>query len=525
MVWKPVHLAIAAVYFAGLIVVGLVSSRGKGDSNQYLNATSTIPMWACAMACIAANCGSLDVVAMMALGAQYGIAACHFYWIGAIPALLVVAFWLLPIYKRSGAPTILDFVGKHYGDETRSLVALCMAAMMMLIAGASLSAFSQLMGAFFGWSFFKAVLVAAPVVLFYTWTGGFRATIYSELLHFTLVLAAVAPLVFLMVAERGGLHGFLAAIPASRLHAWQGIPLAAPHAPMDRIGLVFGLGLVLSFSYWGTDFVQMQRSLAVRRAQDAPFIPLSIGAAKLIFALLIVMPGVAAPFVLSPSSLGRNWNGTLPALMLHYYQPVWLVIGFMGLAASLISAFSNNIAGFTSSWVQGIYQRWIRTNARDTHYTRVSRLTNAAAVMLSIGAASFALHFSSFMDYIQLVLSTFNAPLLALVLLAVAVPGRASRGGFPGFLTGLAVAIGHQVLVLSGVLQYGSQMAANFYGGILGFCVALTATLVIAKLRSAVPSANAVPIATPWPGRVRFAALTAGACIGALFLIFNWIFW
>lgn len=526
MVWRPIHLVIAAVYFAGLIVVGVVSGRGKGDSNQYLNATAAIPMWACALACIAANCGSLDVVAMVALGAQYGISACHFYWIGAIPALLVVAFWLLPAYKRSGAPTILDFIGKHYGEETRSLVALCMAAMMMLIAGVSLSAFSQLAGAFLGWSFLKAVLAAAPVVLFYTWTGGFRATVYSELLHFTLVLAAIVPLLFLMVAEQGGLHNFLAAIPASRLHAWQNIPLAAPLAPMDRIGLVFGLGLVLSFSYWGTDFVQMQRALAVRRAQDAPFIPLSIGAAKLIFALLIVLPGVAAPMVLSDNNLDHNWNGALPALMLHYYQPVWLVIGFMGLAASLVAAFSNNIAGFTSAWVQGIYERWIRPHASDTHYSRVSRLTNAAAVVLSIGAASFALHFSSLMEYIQLVLSTFNAPLLALVFLAAAFPSRASRGGSAGFVTGVAVSIGHQVLVLFGLLHYGSQMAANFYGAILGFSAALAASIVIAKLRPAAPFAAAVPeVAAAWPSSARWTALTAGGGIGVLFLVFNWVFW
>lgn len=525
MVWKPVHLVIAAIYIAGLIVIGLVTGRGKRDSNHYLNATAAIPMWVCALACIAANCGSLDVIAMVELGAQYGITACHFYWIGAIPALLVVAFWLLPAYKRSGAPTILDFIGRHYGEQTQSLVAVCMAAMMMLIAGVSLSALAQLTAAFLGWSFLKAVMVAAPVVLFYTWIGGFRATVYSELLHFTMVLAAIVPLLLLMVAERGGIHQFLAAIPGSRLHAWKTVPLVAPLAPMDRIGLVFGLGLVLSFSYWGTDFVQMQRALAVRRAQDAPFIPLSIGAAKLVFALLIVLPGVAAPFVLSHNALDRNWNSALPELMLHYYRPVWLVIGFMGLAASLVSTFSNNIAGFTSAWVQGIYQRWIRPRARDAHYTRVSRLTNAAAVVLSICAASFALHFSSLMDYIQLVLSTFNAPLFALVFLSVAFPGRASRGGSAGFLTGLFVAIFHQLLVLSGLLHYGSQMAANFYGAILGFSAALAASAAVAKLRPVAPASHETKAIVPWPTRVRWTALTAGGGIGVLFLAFNWIFW
>jgi SSS family solute:Na+ symporter len=526
MIWRPVHLVIAAVYFAGLILVGVVTGRGKGDSNHYLNATAAMPLWVCCLACIAANCGSLDVVAMMALGAQYGMRACHFYWIGAIPALLVVAFWLLPAYKRSGAPTILDFIGKHYGEKTRSLVALCMAAMMMLIAGVSLSAFSQLVAAFLGWNFLTAVLIVAPVVLFCAWTGGFRATVYSELLYFSLVLAAVVPLLYLMVAERGGFQHFLAAIPASRLHAWQGVPLVDPHASMDGVGLVFGLGLVLSFSYWGTDFVQLQRALAVRRAQDAPYIPLSIGAAKLVFALLIVLPGVAAPLVLSSNSFADNWNGTLSALMLHYYRPSWLVIGLMGLAASLVATFANNIAGFTSAWVQGIYQKWIHPRGSDAHYTLVSRLTNVVAVVLSVGAASFALHFHSFMEYIQLVLSTFNAPLFALVVLAVAVPGRASRGGGAGFLIGLGVSMAHQVLVLAGMAHYGSQMAANFYGAILGFCTALASTVLVAKLLPAEASADRAQALTGRrPRSIPWFALATGSCIGSLFLVFNWIFW
>jgi SSS family solute:Na+ symporter len=526
MAWRPLHLAIVAVYLAGLVVVGILSGRTKGDSNQYLNATASLPLWVCSLACIAANCGSLDVLAMMALGAQYGIAACHFYWIGAIPALLVVAFWLLPAYRRSGAPTILGFIAKHYGDETRTLIALCMSAMMLLISGVSLCAFSQILAAFLGWTFVRAVLVAAPVVLFYTWTGGFRATVYSELLHFTMVVAAVAPLLFLMIAERGGSGAFLASIDPSRLHAWKDLPLLAPGAPMDRFGLIVGLGFVLSFSYWGTDFVQMQRALAVRRERDAPFVPLSLGAAKLIFALIIVLPGVAAPTVLSHAGIAGNWNSTLPALMFHYYSPFWLVIGFIGLAASLASTFSNNVAGFTSAWVQGIYQQWISPGQTDRHYTRVSRLTNAAAILLSIGAANFALHFQSLMEYIQLVLATFNAPLFALVMLAVFVPSRAVAGARMGFLAGLGISIVHQVLVLGGVLHYGSQMAANFYGSTLGFAVALACALSAGSLASkGKPKVHQAVIHSKWNHHLAWPAVAAGACIAAACLVFTVIFW
>jgi SSS family solute:Na+ symporter len=239
-----------------------------------------------------------------------------------------------------------------------------------------------------------------------------------------------------------------------------------------------------------------------------------------------VLPGVAAPLVLAPGSLAGNWNGAFPALMLHYYRPVWLVIGFMGLAASLVSSFSNNIAGFTSAWVQGIYERWIHPSGTDAHYTLVSRMTNAAAILLSIGAASFALHFHSFMEYIQLVLSTFNAPLFALVVLAVAVPGRVYRGGVAGFLIGLAFSIAHQVLVLAGLLHYGSQMAGNFYGAILGFSVALAATVIAAKLRPATSATDrAQALSSGRRLRVRWPALAAGACVCGLFLVFNWIFW
>lgn len=526
MAWNPICIAIAAVYFAGLLLAGVWPGRARGDSNQYLNATSALPLWVCAAACIAANCGSLDIFAMMALGAQYGMLACHFYWIGAIPALLAVALWLLPAYKSSPNATFLDFIARHYGSSTRSMVALCMAMMMMLIAGVGLCAVAQTMTAVLGWSFLRGVLVAAAVVLFYTWFGGFRATVYTELIHFTVVLAGVVPLVFLVCRELGGFRRMMGAIPASRVHAWQGVPLFAPHAVMDRVGLVFGLGLVLSFGYWGTDFVQMQRALAVRREQDAPFVPLSIGFAKLVFAVLIAITGVAAPLVLSPTRLSGNWNATLPALMLHYYTSWWLVLGFMGLAASLISTFSNNVAGFTSAWVQGIYQEWIRPGASDRHYLRISRLTNAAVVVVSVGAATFALGFESLMDYIQLVLSTFNAPLFALVALTAIAPRRAAAGGRDGFLIGLACAVTHQILALTHVLRYGSQMAANFYGAIFGFCVTLAATLWIGSRRA---RGTGTPEGLSTPGRRRLSitwpALAASLVLAGLFVAFNVAFW
>jgi SSS family solute:Na+ symporter len=525
MVWNRFHSLIALVYLAGLLLVGILAGRKKRDSNQFLNATGALPLWVCIVACIAANCGSLDVIAMMALGAQYGMLACHFYWIGAVPALVVLAFWLLPAYARGRYPTVLDFIGLHYGPRTRSMAALCMAATMLLLAGVCLCAVVQIGVTFFGWNFYHGVLVTAPVVLFYTWVGGLRATVYTELLHFALVIAAVVPLVFLVARDFGGVAHLLSSIPANRFHAWQTLPVFDPQATMDRFGLILGLGVVLSFGFWSTDFVQMQRTLAVRKANDVVYVPLSMAAAKPVFAFLIVLPGVAAPLALGEQHMG-TWNATLPAMMLHYYSHSWVAIGVMGLFAGLISTFANKVSGFSSAWVQGIYQPWIRPTAVEEHYVWIGRLTNAAAILLSIGAASLALRHESLMEYVQMILSTFNAPLFALVALAALAPRRAAKGGLGGFALGLICACIHQALVYAGVLHYGSQMSANFYAAILGFTVAACSTLLIGLIRG---TAERLPSPDGNAGRtlVHFSlpgVLLAGAVIAACLLI-NVLFW
>ena len=516
-------MLLAFLYLGGLLLVGFLAGHKKRGSSQFLNATGSLPLWVCIASSIAANCGAWDVTVMMALGAQYGILACHFYWIGAIPALIVLIFWLLPAYAQGRYPTVLDFIAHYYGPEVRAVVALGMSAIMLLLAGAGLCAAAQVLQTFLGWTFFQGILLTALVVLFYTWIGGLRATVYTELMHFAVVLIAVVPLSFMVVHDFGGLGNLLASIPSDHRHAWQTLPVFAPHAIMDRFGLIFGLGLVLSFGYWSTDFVQMQRALAVRRPETVSYVPLSIAAAKLVFAILIVIPGVVAPLVLGMHG-AANWNATLPAMMLHYYSPAWIVIGVMGLAASLVSYFANNISGFTAAWVQGIYRQWICTGASDGHYVLAGRVTSAVAILLSIAAAYLAVEYKSLMEYAQMIFSIFNAPLFALVGLAALMPRKAARGGMGGFVLGLLSAVLHQILVHAGLVRYGSQMSANFYGAILGFCVAIVATLAIASCRKPVKLETRAPLVRL---PVQFALPTVLAAVGILCagFAFNVIFW
>jgi SSS family solute:Na+ symporter len=525
MVWNRFHFALAATYLAGLLLVGVLARRKTRDSNQFLNATGELPLWVCIIACIAANCGSLDVIAMMALGAQYGILAAHFYWIGAIPALVVLIFWLLPAYAQGRYPSILDFIERYYGQNTRTLVALCMAVMMLLLCGVCLCAVAQVFVAFLGWSFFQGVLLTAPVVLFYTWFGGLRATIYTQLLHFAVVLVAIVPLSFLVIRSFGGLGNLLSSIPPDRLHAWKNLSVFAPQASMDRFSLIFGLGVVLSFGYWSTDFVLMQRALACRRGADVRFVPLALAAAKLIFAFLIVLPGVVAPLVLQ-SRVGASWNTTLPDMILHYYSSFWIAIGIMGLAASLVATFANNVSGFSSAWVQGVYRPAIYPGAEEAHYLWMGRMTNAAAVLLSIAGAYAALEYKSMMDYMQMIFSTFNAPLFAIVALAALMPELIVGGGLGGFVCGLVCTILHQVLVQAHVLRYGSQMNANFYGAILGFSIAVVGTLVISNLRRhalSLPSLTRKPACSS-PKFPLLLVLLAGGVL-SLCVALNVYFW
>jgi len=175
--------------------------------------------------------------------------------------------------------------------------------------------------------------------------------------------------------------------------------------------------------------------------------------------------------------------------------------------------------------VQTFYQQWIRPRASDAHYTLVGRITNAAAILLVIGAAYFASGFQSLMEYIQLILSTFNAPLFALIALAMIVPRKVAAGGSAGFLFGLVCAVAHQVLALTHVLHYGSQMAADFYGAILGFSVALLCTLLTGSLRGQAAHEGGLRQA-PGPAlSIKWPAITAGIFLAGLFILFNAVFW
>jgi SSS family solute:Na+ symporter len=464
-------------YLIATIAVGYVVRKRSTTAAQFLHARKSLPTAVTAIAFLAANCGALEIVGIAAASAKYGALTLHFYWLGAIPAMLFLALFMMPIYARSGALTVPDFLRKRYGPATHVLSALSLAVMMVFVSGISLYAISSLLSIFFGWSFFSVTVVASGVILCYSLSGGLKATIYNELLQLCLTIAGLIPLTIAILHDFHGIHGLLQSLPANMTHIWKSVPLAQPHtATMDVIGLVFGLGLILSCGYWCTDFLLIQRALAARDVEGSINTPLLAAIPKLFFPILIVLPGMAAAAMFRRHGT-MQYDHALPLLMRHYYGTAMLGLGVSAILASLMSGLAGNVSAFSSVWTHDIYRSHLRPGRSDRHYLLMGRLATAAACFLSIFSAYIALRYNNLMDYLQLVLSLFNAPLFATFLLGMFTTWATPSAGFWGLLCGVLAAAAHNLLARYGLIVYGSQMLANFYGAIYGWttCMAVTA--------------------------------------------------
>ncbi len=471
-------LAIIVPYLAATVAVGQIARRKVRDSAQFLHARRALPTWVTALAFVAANCGALEVVGIVTASAKYGALALHFYWIGAAPAMVFLALMMMPIYAQSGAMTMPDYLRLRYGRATHVLSVVLLAVMMAFVSGISLYAVSTVLHLFFGWKFFNVVLGTAAVVLCYALSGGLWATIYNELLQFAMTVAGLTPLAWMVYREAAGPNGVLLRLPAEMRHLW-GIPLAAPHAArMDVLGVTAGLAFALSFGYWCTDFVLIQRALAARTVEGSVRTPLLAAWVKLLFPFLIIFPGMIAAGLLRGQAAPR-FDEALPLLMQHYYGPALLGLGVAAIVASLMSGLAGNITAFSALATHDLYREHLRPRETDQHYLRVGRMFTAVAACLSVATAYIAFRYNNLMDYLQLIFSLFNAPLCALFGLGMFTMWASPAGGFWGLLCGVLAAGAHNLAVREGWLVYGSQMSANFYGAIYGWVVCAVVTTAV----------------------------------------------
>lgn len=540
-----IDYAILAVYGCFVLGIGFALKKSVKNSEDFFISGRRIPGWITGLAFLSANLGALEVMGMAANGAKYGLLTNHFYWLGAIPAMLFVGIFMMPFYYGSKARSVPEYLKLRFDEKTRGLNAISFAAMTVLASGINMYAMAIVFQLLLGWDLHASILVAGFVVLAYTVLGGLTSSIYNEVLQFFLIIFGFAPLVFIGLKDVGGWDGLVARMPEGFSHAWAGLGTASGN-PMgvEWIGMVMGLGFVLSFGYWCTDFLVVQRAMAAKDMNAARNTPVIAAFPKMLFPFLVITPGLiaialtlnpvggAAPLLPVLADGTYDYNMALPALLQHYYPSGMLGLGLTALLASFMAGMAGNVTAFNTVWTYDIYQAYLKKDASDAHYLWMGRAATIFGVLLSIGAAYIAMNFKNIMDYLQLLFSFFNAPLFATFLLGMFWRRTSANGAFWGLVAGTVAAFGHYVLVQAKVLTYATDMASNFYGASYAFAVCFVLTVGISLVTRPKPEselAGLVYSLTPRPVTTGVVWYRRPAVLGSVVLgmtvALNLIYW
>jgi SSS family solute:Na+ symporter len=510
-----IDYTIMAIYVVFVLSIGWILKRYMKTSSDFLESGKSIPAWIAGLAFISTNLGALEVIGMGASGAKYGIATCHFYWIGAIPAMVFLGVFMMPFYYGSKARSVPEYLKMRFDEKTRGFNAFAFAVLTILSSGMSMYAMAMLMQILLGWDFLFSIMVSAVIVLVYTFMGGLTSAIYNEVLQFFLIVAGFVPLVFLGLKDAGGWVGVKERLHAVALsngfaqdamtRSWHYMGSASAN-PMglDWFGLTVGLGFVLAFGYWCVNFLVVQRAMAAKSMAAARCTPLIGAIPKMFLPILVIVPGLIAIALTSDGGLSGfsipkaadgtlDYNMTIPMMLGHYLPSGVLGLGLTALMASFMSGMAGNVTAFNTVWTYDIYQSYIRPGQSDKHYLRVGHLATLASIILSIGAAYVAAMFNNIMDFLQLASAFVNAPLFATFLLGMFWKRATGHGAFWGLLAGtLAAAIHHGISLpahaavgIKGgwlgttVTVYNSEMAQNFWTAIFAFGFCFVTTIVI----------------------------------------------
>ena len=575
----PIDYFVMVVYFAVVLGVGWALRRSTRTSSDFFQSGRSLPPWVTGLAFLSANLGAQEVIGMGASGAKYGIATAHFYWIGAIPAMVFVALFMMPFYYGSRARSVPEYLKLRFDEKTRTLNAVSFAIMTIFSSGISMYAMGKLFNLLLGWSFDVSVVVSAVIVLAYVFAGGLTSAIYNEVLQFFMIAFGFAPLVWLGLRSVGGWAGLTARLSeaaatrglaaGSYTHAWQGMGSAATNpVGVEWFGLVMGLGFVLSFGYWCTDFLVVQRAMAADSMLAARRTPLIAAVPKMLFPFLVILPGMIALALTSaaggagqgiiPAKLsaagapvldaaGRavlDYDLATPMLLIKLFPEGMLGLGLTALLASFMSGMAGNVTAFNTVWTYDIYQAHIRRGASDNHYLWMGRAATVGGIALSIAAAYVAGAFNNIMEILQLVFAFVNAPLFATFALGMFWRRSTGHGAFTGLASGMIGAGLHHGLTLPagsapgvkggflGLLHtYPSELAQTFWTAIASFTTCLVVTVVVSlatrprpvdELRGLVYTLTPKPsdAGLPWTKR----PVTFAAAVLAMTVLLNLVF-
>jgi len=555
-----VHLSlvdgiIIVFYFALVLAIGFYLKGRANTGEDFFMAGREMTAWVAGLSFLSANLGALELMGWAGSAYQYGILATHWYWIGAIPAMLFLALVMMPFYYISKTHSVPGYLKLRFGEPARAVSAVSFAFMTVLMSGVNMFAMAKVMQIVLGWDINFSIWVSALTVAIYVALGGLRSAIFNEVLQFFLIWAGALLIPILGLYEAGGWSNLKVQI-AHRfsdqyVHLWSGLGhFSSNPMGINWIGIVFGLGAVISMGYWTTDFLVVQRILAAKDIRSAEMAPIIGAGFKMFVPLIVILPGLLGLAVLpvklvaeSPAASAAGaltYNDVLPLMLARYCGPGLLGLGITALIAGFMSGMAGNVTAFTTVWTYDIYRPLINSKASDHHYVNMGRWTTVIGVLISIGTAYLVMQFASIMDYVQALFSFFIAPLFGTVLLGMLWKRATGPGGFWGLLCGTisSVSLWAWVKVDPSALRYvalsadAKTLAQDMFQALWSFIVCVIVTVVVslatkpkadAELTGLVYGMTEIPAVgnVPWYQKPLFWA----GVVVVVFFILNIYFW
>ena len=502
---------LVAIYFVFVLGIGFIARSQISNSLDFFLSGRRLPAWVTGLAFISANLGAVEIMGMAANGAQVGLSTMHYYWIGAVPAMLFLGVVMMPFYYGSKVRSVPEFMRRRFGTGAHLVNAISFATAQVLIAGVNLFLLATVINALVGWPRWVSLIIAAIVVLSYITLGGLSAAIYNEVLQFFVILAALVPLTIFGLIRIGGWDGLkdkmidtisdgkVSATVSEQIATWPGNALSGFESPVwSVIGIVFGLGFVLSFGYWTTNFVEVQRAMASNSISSARRSPIIAAFPKMFIPFIVIVPGmIAAAAIGDMINLKTGGDSDITyndamLLMIRDILPNGLLgVAVAGLLASFMAGMAANISAFNTVFSYDIWQQYIVKEKPDDYYTLVGRLATVVATVLAIFTALIAAGYSNLMDYLQTLFGFFNAPLFATFILGMFWKRMTATAGWTGLVAGTLSAIGVFILGETGIIDLPGQ-GVPFVAASAAFVVDIIVSVLVTMVTAPKPAAELV---------------------------------
>lgn len=487
---------ILGIYFVVVLGIGFAARSSVKTSLDFFLSGRSLPAWITGLAFISANLGATEILGMAANSAQYGVYTVHWYWIGAIPAMVFLGLVMMPFYYGSKVRSVPEFLFLRFDKYAHLLSSILFAFAAILIAGVNLYSLAIVVEALLGWPQWVAIVVAGFFVLAYITLGGLSSAIYNEVLQFFVILAALIPIAALGLKRVGGWDGLTSSLDASHGHnfttAWGGTGIGSAN-PLGAnwLTIVLGLGFVLSFGYWTTNFAEVQRALSAKNLSAAKRTPLIAAYPKIFIVFLVMIPGLVAAVLVPKIGMKGNlqYNDAIPYLMQELLPNGVLGIAVTGLLAAFMAGMAANVSSFNTVFTTDIWARYVVKDREDAYYVRFGRGITVIGVLASMGTAFLASSFSNIMSYLQTLFSFFNVPMFVVFIVGMFWKRASVKSGFWGLLAGTTAAmVNYFVFYKQGIIGFPSDQGANFVSAIAGFVAGAVVMVAVSLFTAPKPA-------------------------------------